>query len=136
MEKVFVDTDITLDLLSKREPHYAAAAKLFTLADKGKLSIYISSLSFSNLNYLFTRQYDARESRRILNSFKVLVKLLPVDDKIIELALSSKFADFEDAIQYFAAIEQGIKILLTRNTKDYSLAKIAVLTPEAYLRRE
>jgi predicted nucleic acid-binding protein len=135
MEKVFVDTDIALDLLSQREPHYAAAAKLFTLADKGKLSIYISSLSFSNLNYLLTRQYDARESRRILNSFKVLVKVLPVDDKIIELALSSKFADFEDAIQYFAAIEQGIKILLTRNTKDYSLAKIAVLTPEAYLRR-
>jgi len=135
MEKVFVDTDITLDLLSQREPHYAAAAKLFTLADKGKLSIYISSLSFSNLNYLLTRQYDARESRRILNSFKVLVKVLPVDDKIIELALSSKFGDFEDAIQYYAAIEQGIKILLTRNTKDYSLAKIAVLTPEAYLRR-
>jgi len=135
MEKVFVDTDIALDLLSQREPHYAAAAKLFTLADKGKLSIYISSLSFSNLNYLLTRQYDARESRRILNSFKVLVKVLPVDDKIIELALSSKFADFEDAIQYFAAIEQGIKILLTRNTKDYSLAKIAVLTPEAYLKR-
>jgi len=102
MEKVFVDTDIALDLLSQREPHYAAAAKLFTLADKGKLSIYISSLSFSNLNYLLTRQYDARESRRILNSFKVLVKVLPVDDKIIELALSSKFADFEDAIQYFA----------------------------------
>jgi predicted nucleic acid-binding protein len=135
MEKVFVDTDIALDLLSQREPHYAAAAKLFTLADKGKLSIYISSLSFSNLNYLLTRQYDARESRRILNSFKVLVKVLPVDDKIIELALSSKFADFEDAIQYFAAIDQGIKILLTRNTKDYSLAKIAVLTPEAYLMR-
>jgi predicted nucleic acid-binding protein len=135
MEKVFVDTDIALDLLSQREPHYDAAAKLFTLADKGKLSIYISSLSFSNLNYLLTRQYDARESRRILNSFKVLVKLLPVDDKIIELALSSKFGDFEDAIQYFAAIEQRIKILLTRNTKDYSLAKIAVLTPEAYLRR-
>lgn len=135
MEKVFVDTDIALDLLSQREPHYAAAARLFTLADKGKLTIYISSLSFSNLNYLLTRQYDARESRRILNSFKVLVKVLPVDDKIIELALSSKFAHFEDAIQYFAAIEQGIKILLTRNTKDYSLAKIAVLTPEAYLKR-
>jgi predicted nucleic acid-binding protein len=135
MEKVFVDTDIALDLLSKREPHYTAAAKLFTLADKGRLSIYISSLSFSNLNYLLTRQYDARESRRILNSFKVLVKVLPVDDKIIELSLSSKFSDFEDAIQYFAAIEQGIKILLTRNTKDYSLAKIAVLTPEAYLMR-
>jgi predicted nucleic acid-binding protein len=136
MEKVFIDTDIALDLLGKREPHYSAAAALFTLSDKGKLAIYISSLSFSNLHYLLTRQYNATESRRILNSFKVLVRVLAVDDKIIDLALSSKFADFEDAIQYFTAIESGISILLTRNLKDYAHSKIAVLTAEAFLKRK
>jgi len=121
--------------LSERAPYYTAAAKLFTLADKGKVAIYISSLSFSNLNYLLTRQYNSTESRRILNSFKVLIKVVAIDNKIIDLALSSKFSDFEDAIQYFAAIENGINILLTRNTKDYKLAKIAILTAEAYLMR-
>jgi predicted nucleic acid-binding protein len=135
MDKVFIDTDIALDLLSQRNPHYTAAASLFTLSDKGKLAIYISSLSFSNLNYLLTTQYNATESRRILNSFKVLVRVLAVDDKIIDLALSSTFADFEDAIQYFTAIEHGITILLTRNIKDYAQAKIAVLTAETYLKR-
>jgi predicted nucleic acid-binding protein len=121
--------------LSQREPHYAAAAKLFTLADKGNVAVGISSLSFSNLHYLLTRQYNAAESRRILTSFKVLVKVLAVDDKILELALSSKFPDFEDAIQYFTAIENGISILLTRNSKDYKLATIAVLSAEEYLKR-
>ena len=134
MEKVFIDTDIALDLLSQQEPHFSAAATLFTLADKGKIVVYISSLSFSNLNYLLTRQYNASESRRILNSFKVLVKVMAVDDKIIELALSSKFPDFEDAIQYFTAIENGINILLTRNIKDYKLASIAILSAEDYLK--
>jgi predicted nucleic acid-binding protein len=134
LEKVFIDTDIALDLLGQRAPHYAAAGKLFTLADRGKVAIYISSLSFSNLNYLLTRQYNATESRRILTSFKVLVKVLAVDDKIIELALSSKFPDFEDAIQYFTSIESDISVLLTRNTKDYKLAKIAVLSAEDYLK--
>jgi predicted nucleic acid-binding protein len=129
MEKVFIDTDIALDLLSERAPYYTAAAKLFTLAD------YISSLSFSNLNYLLTRQYNSTESRRILNSFKVLIKVVAIGNKIIDLALSSKFSDVEAAIQYFAAIENGINILLTRNTKDYKLAKIAILTAEAYLMR-
>jgi predicted nucleic acid-binding protein len=135
MDKVFIDTDIALDLLSQRKPYYDAAARLFTLSDKGKLAVYISSLSFSNLNYLLSKQYSAAESRRILNSFKVLVRVLAVDDKIIELALSSKFADFEDAIQYFTAIENGINMLITRNLKDYAKAKIAVLTAETYLKR-
>lgn len=136
MEKVFIDTDIALDLLGQRAPYYDAAARLFTLADRGKLAIYISSLSFSNLHYLLTKQYNASESRRILNNFKVLVRVLAVDDKIIDLALSSKFADFEDAIQYFTAIENGIPILLTRNIRDYAQSRIAVLTAESYLKRK
>jgi predicted nucleic acid-binding protein len=64
------------------------------------------------------------------------VRVLAVDDKIIDLALSSKFADFEDAIQYFTAIENGISNLLTRNIKDYAQSRIAVLTAETYLKRK
>lgn len=132
---MFIDTDIALDLLSQREPYYSAAATLFTMADKKKITACVSSLSFSNLHYLLSRQYSSSESRRILNSFKVLVKVMPVDDKIIELALSSKFHDFEDAIQYFTAIENGINILVTRNIKDYKGANIAILSAQDYLNR-
>lgn len=133
MTDIFIDTDVCLDLLSKREPHYIYAATLFTLADKGALRLSVSSLSFSNLNYLLSRQYSTSEARRILSRFKVLVQVLSVDDKIIELALNSKFRDFEDAIQYFTAIESGIKLLLTRNIKDYRKAEITIQTPELYI---
>ena len=133
MTKIFIDTDVCLDLLAKREPHYLYAATLFTLADKGELKLFVSSLSFSNLNYLLSRQYSTPEARRILSKFKVLVEVLSVDDKIIELALNSKFKDFEDAIQYFTAIESGITILLTRNIKDYKKAEISVQTPELFI---
>ena len=134
MDKVFIDTDIALDLLGERKPHYEHAAILFSLADKGVLKIYIASLSFSNLHYLLSRQYSPAESRRILNRFKVLVNVLSVDDKIIDLALNSSFGDFEDAIQYYTAIENSLKLLLTRNIKDYKKADIAVMTPQLYLK--
>ena len=134
MDQLFIDTDVALDLLSRREPHYKAAAFLFSLADRKKIKLSISSLSFGNLHYLLTRQYNAAESRRLLIKFKVLVRVLAVDDKIIDLALSSAFADFEDAIQYHTAIENGIRLLLTRNIKDYRKAQIAIMTPESYLK--
>ena len=133
MEKVFIDCDICLDLLAKREPHYEPAALLFTQADKGKIKIYVSSLIFSNLHYLLSRQFSQKEARRILNSFKVLVNVVSVNDKIIELALSSDFKDFEDAIQYFAAVENNIGILLTRNLKDYRQARVSIMTAEDFL---
>jgi predicted nucleic acid-binding protein len=62
-----------------------------------------------------------------------LVSILAVNDKTIELALSSEFKDFEDAIQYYTAIENKIEILLTRNLKDFRKAEISVLTAEQYL---
>jgi predicted nucleic acid-binding protein len=47
MDKVFVDTDICIDLLSKRQPFNKAAELLFSLADTGKIKLCVSSLSFS-----------------------------------------------------------------------------------------
>ena len=134
MEKVFVDTDIILDVLSKRDPFYKFAAHLFSKADKRELEIGVSSLSFSNLNYLLSKKYGVIETRKILLRFKALVSVMTVDDKIIELALGSDFKDFEDAIQYYCAIENGYKILLTRNLKDYKKANIPIMTAESFVK--
>lgn len=136
MESAFVDTDIVLDLLGQRMPFYDFSATLFSMADKGEITLYVSSLSFSNLNYLLSKQYSADQSRMKLLKFKTLVTVLSVSDKIVELALSSDFKDFEDGIQYFTAIENGIKTLLTRNLKDYKSAEIIVMTAEQFIKAQ
>jgi len=133
MDKIFVDSDIILDLLTGRQPHYHAAAEMFSLADEGSLKLFVSSLSFSNVHYVLSRQYHGEQARKLLLKFKTLVTILAVNDKTIELALSSEFKDFEDAIQYYTAIENKIEILLTRNLKDFRKAEISVLTAEQYL---
>ncbi len=134
MEKVFVDSDIVLDLLSAWQPHYNYAAELFSLADQNLIKLYVSTLTFANVNYILSKQLSATQSRKMLLKFKTLVNLLPVNDKIIELALASDFSDFEDAIQYYSAIENGIGILLTRNLKDFKKADITILTAQQYLK--
>lgn len=134
MEKVFVDTDIVLDLLSGRQPFNNFAAELFSLADQGKLKIFVSSLSFTNVNYILSKQYNNDQSRKKLLKFKTLVSVVSVNDKIVELALASDFKDFEDAIQYYAAIESGLTTLLTRNLKDFRKAQISIFTAEQFLK--
>lgn len=133
MEKIFVDTDIVLDLLSGREPHYIYAAELFSLADEDSIKLYVSALTFANVHYILSKQVSAVQSRKLLLKFKTLVHVLPVNDKIIELALASDFHDFEDAIQYNTAIENGASTLLTRNLKDFKKSDIAILTAQQYL---
>ena len=131
--RIFVDTDIIYDLLAKREPFYQAAARLFTLGDEGKIQIFISSLSLANLHYLLSREMSSFEAKQILRKFMVLVQIAPLNEKIIDLALNSEFNDFEDAIQYYSALQNEIEILLTRNIKDYKKAQIAILTAKDFI---
>jgi predicted nucleic acid-binding protein len=133
MVKVFVDTDVCLDLLSGRQPFNAKAEQLFTLAEKGKLKICVSSLSFSNIDYILQSQFSKTDSRKIMGKFRTLVSVLAVDSKIIDRSIASDFPDFEDAIQYHTALENGISILLTRNLKDYKKARIQVMGPDVFL---
>jgi len=97
-EKIFVDTDIVLDLLAKREPHYIYSAELFSLADQQEISAYVSSLTFANLFYIIRKYTSRKESIKTLSKLKILVNILPVGERIISLALASDFEDFEDAI--------------------------------------
>lgn len=135
MKKLLVDTNIIIDLLAKRKDFYQEAQELFTLADENQVKLYISSLTFANTHYVLVKELNADETRKVLIKFKLLVKTLPLDEKILELALSSDFKDFEDAIQYYTALENKLEIIITRNKKDFKTSKLAVLTAKEYLNR-
>ncbi len=135
MEKVFVDTDVCIDLLSGRKPFNSFAEQLFSLADKNEIEIGVSTLSFSTIDYILQAHYAVKNPRQLIAKFKTLVTTLPVESRTIDLAIASDFDDFEDAIQYNTAIENGITVLITKNIKDYKTVQIKVITAESYLAR-
>ena len=135
MKKLLIDTNIVIDLLAKRDPFYDDAAKLFSLADKSKIKLSVSSLTFANTNYILQKSESSTVTREILRKFKILTTVLTLDEKVIDLALNDKgFSDFEDAIQYFSAIENNLDIIITRNLKDYKTSKLPVMTASEFIK--
>jgi len=128
MKKLLVDTNIIIDLLAKREEFYESAAQLFSLADQKKVELYVCSLSFANAHYILNRHLNESKVREILRKLKVLVNVISLDSKVLDLALNSDFKDFEDAIQYYAAMESDVDIIITRNLKDFKKSDIPVMT--------
>ena len=135
MENIFVDTNIIIDLLAKRDLFYKDAQALFTLSDKKEIQLCISSLSFANAYYSIVKHHKDIDAKKYLAKFKVLVKVLPLEDKAIELALASDFNDFEVGLQYFIAMDNESDIIITRNKKNFKNAKIPVMTAGEYIRR-
>ena len=133
MKKVFLDTNIVFDLLAQRMPFYPEAATLFSMADKMEISLSISALCLADTNYILSRYLPPTEVRTVLRKFKVLVNVLPLDDKIADLALNSDFHDFEDALQYYSAIVNEQDLLITSNPPDFKESKLPVMTAGEFL---
>ena len=132
-KKIFLDTNVVIDLLGEREPFYNSAAKIATLADKGKIQLIVSALTYSTVYYLLTKFEDKEVVKEKIRKFKVIAETSDLTDKVIEKGLASKFSDFEDALQYNCALEMDCLILITRNGKDFKESVIPVLTPDEYL---
>jgi len=135
MKKLFIDTNIVIDLLSRREPFYNESADLFSLADKKIIELSISSLTIANTNFILLRNIDSKKAKEILRKLRLLVNILPLDDKIIGVALNdNSFNDFEDSFQYFTALENNQDLIITRNLKDFKTSKLPVMTAKQFLK--
>ncbi|PKP33131.1 MAG: PIN domain nuclease [Bacteroidetes bacterium HGW-Bacteroidetes-16] len=134
MKRLFIDTNIVIDLLSRREPFYEESANLFSLADQKIIELNISSLTVVNTSYALLRQTNSHKAKEILRKLRLIVNILPLDDKIIGLALNDdSFSDFEDSLQYFTAIENGQDLIITRNLNDFKASIIPVMTARQFL---
>ncbi len=133
MEKLFLDTNVVLDLLGEREPFYESAAKIASLADRGSIELVVSALTYPTVFCLLSKYENQNLVREKIRKFKTIAQMADLTDTILNKGLSSNFPDFEDALQYHCALSSACTILITRNGKDFKESEIPVLTPDEYL---
>lgn len=109
MARVFVDTNILIDLVEKR--------KTATKEHLNEHDLFISTLSIHILLYVTKQKipYDR------LNEILVNFQLVPFDENIARLSLNGPTADFEDNVQLLSASNAQCSIFLT---SDQDLLKL------------
>jgi sialic acid synthase SpsE len=122
-----------LDLLGERQPFYDAIAKIASLAEKGKLIMVVSPISFATINYFLSKFENGKIAREKLRKFKVISDVCGLNERTIEKGLNSSIKDFEDALQYFSATESDCEVILTRNGKDFKKSLLPVMTAKEFL---
>ncbi|GBU23149.1 hypothetical protein R80B4_03065 [Fibrobacteres bacterium R8-0-B4] len=133
--KIFIDSDVILDLLARRVPFYDYSAEIFTLVHKRKIEVFTTAVVLSNVFYILRKINGRDKAKEQLRALRLLIRILPISERIVDNALNSKFNDFEDGLQYFTAKDCNIQAIITRNIKDYKERDIIIQTPEEYLTR-
>lgn len=133
MNKVYIDTDVILDFMIGREPFAVDAARIFSLSEKKQISICTTGLVFSNAYYILRKLGPHQKVMANLSQLAKLLDIIALSKVAVLQALDSKFADFEDALQHYAAISENVKSIVTRNVKNFKNSELAVLTPDQFL---
>jgi len=135
MNSVLIDTDVIIDFLIDRKPFSDDSAKILSLCETNKIRGFVTSIMLSNIYYLLRK---SAKHDKVIESLKMLMQILDVattEKSAVLEALNSEFKDFEDALQNFSAQNHNeIKMIITRNIKDYKTSELSIMTPETYLK--
>ena len=133
--KVLIDTNILLDFFGQREPFQIPAIKIVAWAEKKQFQALVAAISFNNVFYIVRKEAGRKNALEAIRIMHALFETAPLNGAIIQQALDSDFADFEDALQYYSAVRSRAKCLITRDPRHYPQDGPAILSPEAFLAR-
>jgi len=132
--RVFIDTNVMLDFLAKRQPHFFAAERLLSLAFEREIQIIASSLSFITSHYILGKHgFFEAEIRKLLKNMCAVCEVVKIDQGSITYALNSTFADMEDGVQHLCALEAKADVIVTRDEKDFKTSQLAVMNPNEFI---
>ena len=130
--KIFVDNDVILDVLLERK-NFKYSQELLVHTEQRQIKAYTSPIIFTNSFYIINKLTNKKKAWSALKKIRLLFRISTITEKIIDLALTSEFPDFEDAVQYYVALEQKTEYLVTRNKKDFVSKQIPIVTPQEYI---
>ena len=134
MKKVFVDTNIIVDLIADRRPFSKFAIEIFEKAGRNEIQLFTSSHSIATTHYLLKKFLEEKALRQVIYEVLDYLEIVAVDADIIKKGLKSRHKDFEDGVQILCAYTiEKLDYIVTRNIKDFKQSEIPVLSPDELL---
>jgi predicted nucleic acid-binding protein len=138
--KILFDTNVVLDVLQQRKPHFIFSAPLMNRVEQGTLTGLLCATTVTTIAYL-TEQYLMKEKGKtriearagttiLLNMLLKVFDIAPVTRAVIDRAANSQFEDFEDGVLHESAVAAGVDGIVTRNQKDYEKSAVAIYSPQ------
>jgi predicted nucleic acid-binding protein len=126
--RIFVDAKILVSVLYKEYPLFTYTSRILSLADTIDFEVFTSLVCLAIAFYFAEKKHKTKIAKQ-------KIKLL-CDH--IEIAASTKSSvrktiqnpavnDFEDGIEYYAALENKCRCIITEDANDFYFSEIEVL---------
>ena len=133
--RVFLDTNILLDVIESRSGFVEESTAVLALAEGLQAELYIAWHSLATIYYLIRRSRSEELAMMEVDKILAWANIAPVDLGSASRARSLNFPDFEDAMQCVCAESCMADLIITRNIKDFVSSPIPAISPAEFLQR-
>ena len=133
--RLLIDGNIILDVLQRREPHYADSSKIWKLCETDRAEGFVSALTLANLVYIMRKELDAEKTENVLKQLTLIFRIADLTQADVMKAAEMRWGDFEDAVQANTAKRIGADAMVTRNIRDFRQSAVTAFTPTECLER-
>ena len=132
MKRVFLDTNVLLDVTMGREEFLSDSARVWSDCEKGKVLGFISAISLNNIHYIMRKRLPQASALDCIRFIMNLFTVVPLDASVLRMAVDFPHRDFEDAIQLFSALQARADCIVTRDQSHFPTDYLPILTPAEY----
>ncbi|MCP9755583.1 PIN domain-containing protein [Lacihabitans sp. CCS-44] len=133
--RIFLDTNIILDLLDNQRECHKEAVLLFNLIDNGEVMAFFSESVVATTDYILQKLLSKDFRTEFFREISRKIQILPCSNMILDRALSLEFEDFEDALLFQLALENKVDFFITNDKKllNSTLKGIQLVRAEQFL---
>lgn len=115
--RIFIDTNIFLDLLDNQRQFHKEAVLLFELIDNGEVMAFFSESVVATTDYILQKLLSKDLRTAFFGEISRKIQMLPCSNVILDRAVSLEFEDLENVILFQLALENKVDFFITNDEK-------------------
>lgn len=134
--RVFIDANILVSVLNKEYPLFTYSARLLSLAGSKKFQLYTSPVCLAIAFYFAEKRYRSQKAKEKISLLCDHIKIAEASERCVRNALiNNSVLDFEDGLEYYAALENKCDCIVTEDAEYFHFSKIEVIGCEAFFEK-
>ena len=125
--RIFLDANVLVSVLNKEYPHFSFSARIVSLNSNEGYQIFTSPLCLAIAYYFAEKKSRARHAKEKIALLCEHILIADAGrDAVHETLRNKQIDDFEDGLEYYAAMRHKCDCIITENKSDFYFSDIPV----------
>jgi predicted nucleic acid-binding protein len=132
--KLFLDANVLIAVINKEYPLFFIAARIVSLAGQKGFEVYTSPMCLAIAFYFAEKKSGTQMAKKKISLLAQNLQIAPnLQSGVQNTIANPRINDFEDGLEYHAALDAGCNIIITEDTADFWFSEIEVLDCEGLI---